>query len=208
MLTQLLRPLLAAGLAVAALVFASPSVAIEPVDTAPSYEDLISRLDALPSSLEAVARYDAAVARADQARALPNPSIAYDMENVYGTGPYRGVGDAETTLSINQPLELFGQRSARIQAARSAANTAGLRREQVRWEVAAQLALAYSEAEAAARRHELAVEALSLAEQDARGVAAMPPCGTSRRRARSRPPVRRSMRPAPCATPPLRGCRP
>ena len=174
MLTQLVRPLLAVGLLVTALLFASPSVAVEPVvDTAPTYEDLIARLDALPSSLEAVARYDAAVARAEQARALPNPSIAYDRENVYGTGPYNGVGNAETTLSINQPLELFGQRSARVQAARSDADAAGLRREQVRWQVAAQVALVYAEAEAAARRHELAAEALSLTEQDARGVAAM-----------------------------------
>ena len=138
MLTQLVRPLLAVGLLVTALLFASPSLAVEPVvDTAPTYEDLIARLDALPSSLEAVARYDAAVARAEQARALPNPSIAYDREDVYGTGPYNGVGNAQTTLTINQPLELFGQRSARIQAARSDANTAGLRREQARWQVAA-----------------------------------------------------------------------
>ena len=174
MFTQRVRPLVAVGFAVAALAFASPSMAIEPVaEPAPSYEDLIARLDALPSTLEAVAVYDAAAARAEQARALPNPSIAYDRENVYGTGPYSGVGNAETTLTINQPLELFGQRSARIQAARSEANVADLRREQARWQVAARLALAYAEAEAAARRHDLAAEALSLTEQDARGVAAM-----------------------------------
>ena len=174
MFTLLVRPLMAAGFAVVVLAFASPSMAAVPaVEATPSYEDLIARLDALPSMLEADAVYDAAVARAEQARALPNPSIAYDRENVYGTGPYNGVGNAETTLTINQPLELFGQRSARIQAARSDADAAGLRREQVRWQVAAQLALAYAEAEAAARRHELAAEALSLAEQDARGVAAM-----------------------------------
>ncbi len=174
MFTQRVRPLVAVGFAVAALAFASPSMAIEPVaEPAPSYEDLIARLDALPSTLEAVAVYDAAAARAEQARALPNPSIAYDRENVYGTGPYSGVGNAETTLTINQPLELFGQRSARIQAARSEANVADLRREQARWLVAGRLALAYAQAEAGARRHDLATEALSLTEQDARGVAAM-----------------------------------
>ena len=174
MFTQRVRPLVAVGFAVAALAFASPSMAIEPVaEPAPSYEDLIARLDALPSMLEADAVYDAAAARAQQARALPNPSIVYDRENVYGTGPYNGTGNAESTLSINQPLELFGQRSARIQAARSEADAAGLRREQARWQIAGRLALAYAEAEAAARRHDLAAEALSLTEQDARGVAAM-----------------------------------
>jgi len=173
MFKQFVRPLMAVGFAMAALAFASPSVAIEAVvDIVPPYEDLIARLDALPLSVEAVARYDAAVARAGQARALPNPSIAYDRENVYGTGPYNGVGNAETTLSINQPLELFGQRSARIQAARADADAAGLRREQARWQIAAQLALAYAEAEVAARRYDLAAEAFSLTEQDARGVAA------------------------------------
>jgi len=174
MLTLLGRPLVAVGFAVAVLAFASPSMATDPaIETAPPYEDLIVRLDTLPSTLEADAVYDAAAARADQARALPNPSIAYDRENVYGTGPYNGTGNGETTLSINQPLELFGQRSARIQAARSEANAAGLRRVQTRWQVAGRLALAYAEAEAAARRHDLAAEALSLTEQDARGVAAM-----------------------------------
>jgi cobalt-zinc-cadmium efflux system outer membrane protein len=113
MFTQRVRPLVAVGFAVAALAFASPSMAIEPVaEPAPSYEDLIARLDALPSTLEAVARYDAAVARAEQARALPNPSIAYDRENVYGTGPYNGVGNAETTLTINQPLACDANRLA------------------------------------------------------------------------------------------------
>ena len=174
MFTLLVRPLMAAGFAVVVLAFASPSMAAVPaVEATPSYEDLIARLDALPSMLEADAVYDAAAARAQQARALPNPSIAYDRENVYGTGPYSGVGNAETTLTINQPLELFGQRSARIQAARSEANVADLRREQARWLVAGRLALAYAQAEAGARRHDLATEALSLTEQDARGVAAM-----------------------------------
>lgn len=168
------RPLVAVWLAVAALTIASPSLAADPVaPPAPTYEDLIARLDVLPSTLEADALSEAAAARAQQARALPNPSIAYDQENVYGTGPYNGTGSGETTLAINQPLELFGQRSARIQAARSEANTADLRREQTRWQVAGRLALAYAQAEAAARRLDLAAEALSLTERDARGVAAM-----------------------------------
>lgn len=174
MSTLLGRPLIAVGLAVVVLTFSSPSMATDPVvGTAPPYEDLVTRLDGLPSTLEAEAVYDAAVARAQQARALPNPSIAYDRENVYGTGPYSGTGNAESTLSINQPLELFGQRGARIQAARSEATAAGLRREQTRWQVAGRLALVYAQAEAAERRYDLAAEALSLTEQDAQGIAAM-----------------------------------
>ena len=79
MFTLLVRPLMAAGFAVVVLAFASPSMAAVPaVEATPSYEDLIARLDALPSMLEADAVYDAAAARAQQARALPNPSIVYD----------------------------------------------------------------------------------------------------------------------------------
>lgn len=168
------RPLVAVWLAVAALTIPLPSLAANPVaPPAPTYEDLIARLDVLPATREADALSEAAAARAEQARALPNPSIAYDQENVYGTGQYNGTGNAETSLTINQPLELFGQRSARIQAALSEASTADLRREQTRWQAAGRLAVAYAQAEAAARRHELAVETLSLTERDARGIAAM-----------------------------------
>lgn len=168
------RPLVAAWLALAALMIVPPSLASHPVAwSVPTYEDLIARLDRLPTTREAVALSEAAAARAQQARALPNPSIAYDQENVYGTGPYSGTGNAETSLTIKQPLELFGQRSARIQAARSEANTADLRREQAHWQVAGRLALAYAQAEAGALRLDLAAQALSLTQRDARDVAAL-----------------------------------
>lgn len=167
------RPLpRAAGLAAAAiLVFASSSMASQPESAAPSYDSLLARLGEMPSAIEAASLLDAAEARAQQARALPNPSITWETENVQGTGPYKGVGNAETTVSISQPLELFGQRKARAGAARADADTAGLRGEQMRWQAAGRLARVYAEAEAAARRYDLAAEALSLTEQDARAVA-------------------------------------
>ncbi|MBC8793667.1 MAG: TolC family protein [Xanthomonadales bacterium] len=164
------RPLAAVGLAVAVLVCTTPSMASPPNQTAPSYESLIARLEQTPSAMEAEALSDAANARAQQARALPNPTIGLEAENVYGTGPYTGLGNADTTVSISQPLELFGQRGARINAARAEANAVGLRSEQMLWQAAGRLALVYAEAEAAARRYELAAETLSLAEQDARAV--------------------------------------
>lgn len=164
------RPLVAVGLAVAGLVCASPSIAKPPSQAAPSYESLIARLEQMPSAMEAEALTDAANARAQQARALPNPSIRLEAENVYGSGPYAGFGNADITVSISQPLELFGQRRARINAARSEAAAVGLRSEQMLWQAAGRLALAYADAEAASRRYDLAAEALSLAEQDARAV--------------------------------------
>ncbi|MEZ5544702.1 MAG: hypothetical protein R3F10_05870 [Lysobacteraceae bacterium] len=56
----------------------------------------------MPSTREADATYDAAAARAEQARALPNPSIAYDRENIYGSGPYSGTGSGEMSV-VDQP---------------------------------------------------------------------------------------------------------
>lgn len=150
----------AVGCAAAAIaaVLAAPAWA----QTAPPYEALVQRLDDTPAALEAEALSDAAQARVRQARALPNPEISAEVENVNGGGPYRGFGAAETTYSISQPLELFGQRGSRINAARAEAGAAGLRRDQARFDAAARLALAYAEAEAAARRAEIAEEALSL----------------------------------------------
>lgn len=168
------RPLLVAGLAVASLACALPSMAMQPEATAaPTYESLIARLDQMPATIEGEALFDAANARVLQAKALPNPTLTLDGENAYGTGPYSGYGNADTTLSVNQPLELWGKRSARVEVARSQARSAGLRGEQRRWLTAARLAKTYSSAEATARRYDLAAEALSLIEQDAKAIDAL-----------------------------------
>lgn len=174
MLTLPDRPLVAVGLAVALLAFALPATATQPETTAaPTYESLIARLDEMPSTIEGEALFDAANARVLQAQALPNPSVAVDAENAYGTGPYSGYGNAETAVSLSQPLELWGKRSARVAAAQSEAKSAGLRGEQQRWLTAARLAKTYSSAEATSRRYNLAFEALLLIEQDAKAVDAL-----------------------------------
>lgn len=171
------RPLRVVGLAVAALFCATPVWASQEGGAAPSYETLVTRLADMPAAIEAAALSDAALARAQQARALPNPSIGLQGENIYGSGPYRGTGNSETQVSVTQPLELFGQRRARIDAARANANAVGLQSEQMRWLAAARLAQVYADAEAAARRYGLAEEALSLTEQDARSVALLVEAG-------------------------------
>lgn len=168
MFTPFGQPLWAAGFAVAvtAIPWALPAGA----EPAPAYETLVGHLDRTPATLEAEALHDAAQSRAQQARALPNPSVGLEAENIYGSRPFSRYEAAETTLSISQPLELWGQRDARIGAAQAEAVAAGLRREQSRWGAAGRLALIYAEAEAASLRHELAVEALSLTQADAGAV--------------------------------------
>lgn len=165
------RPLYAVGFAVVAttITLVSPARA----EPAPPYETLIEYLDRTPATLEAEALLDAANARAQQARALPNPSVTLEAENAYGRAPFTGYDAAETTFSGRQPLELWGQRGARIGAARAEADAAALRRDQSRWAVAGRLALIYAEAEAASLQYELAIEALSLTQADASAVMAL-----------------------------------
>lgn len=159
-------PRFAVGCALAAIaaVLASPAWA----DPAPSFAELLARLDQTPATTEAGALLDAAEARARQSRVRPNPTLALDAENAFGSGPFSGYGNAETTLSITQDLELWGRRTARINAARADAGTASLRRDLAVVDAAGRLALVYADAEAAERRATLAEENLSLTLADAR----------------------------------------
>src|SRR5690606_39052311 len=140
---------------------------------APSYAILLQRLDQLPATRVGAALAEAADARADQARALPNPSLSWSRENAWGTGGYAGTGQSDTLVTLSQPLEIWGQRGARSRAARAEAQAASLRGEQARSDSAAQLAATYAQAEATLRRHQLAEETLALTTADATAVEAM-----------------------------------
>ena len=166
------RSLSATGLAVAVLLALVPTGHVA-AQTAPSYESLLSRLNQMPATVQGVALAEAAEARVQQARALPNPTVSIEAENAYGTGPYKGFSNADSIVTLSQPLEIWGQRGARVRAARAEAGAAGMRGDLMRSDAAGRLAATYAEAEAALRRYELASEALALIEQDAKAVAAM-----------------------------------
>lgn len=165
------RPHVAVGCALATLtaVLASPSWA----DPAPSFAELLARLDQTPATLEADALSEAAEARARQAWVRPNPVVTLEAENAFGSGPFSGYANAETTLSISQDLELWGRRSARINVARAEAGTAALQRDLAIVDAAGRLAQVYANAEAAQRRAVLAEESLSLTVADARAALAL-----------------------------------
>ncbi|HDS0948472.1 TPA: TolC family protein [Stenotrophomonas maltophilia] len=162
----------AAGLVVAVLLGLAPA---QPAmaQAAPSYDTLLERLDQLPGTRVGAALAEAADARAEQARALPNPSLSYTTENAWGTGSYGGMGRADTVLTLSQPLEVWGQRAARVRAAHAEAQAANLRGALSRSDVASQLATFYAQAESALRRYTLAEEALALTRDDATAVDAM-----------------------------------
>jgi hypothetical protein len=74
-------------------------------------KDALSKAFAADFAVPAtVARVRAAEAAVYQAGRLPNPSIGVEVENFAGTGPYRGFRSPETTLYLQQTVELGGSR--------------------------------------------------------------------------------------------------
>ena len=90
-----------------------------------------------PEVLASQAQVRAAEAGLDQARALPNPELSYEVED-FGSTPSADV-EKQRTLSLTQVFDPFGKRRARVTAALHdrgvAANDAGGRRLDVLAEV-------------------------------------------------------------------------
>lgn len=162
--------LLGAGLATLA-----PAVAA--AEPAPPYRELLRQAKDSPRLRQARAGIAQAEGLARQARALPNPSLSVEVENFAGDGPYRGSRGAETTASLEQTLALGGKRRARIDAGRAGIDLSRARARQAEAEFAFALAEAYGTAEAADVRLQLANDALSLAEDDARVATALVQAG-------------------------------
>ncbi|KAB2919837.1 MAG: TolC family protein [Hyphomicrobiaceae bacterium] len=76
-----------------------------------------------PAIVAAQAEVDAARARLGQARVRPNPELNVEVENLAGGGA-EGI---ETTVSLNQRLDLGGRRRARVSAAEAALSAQELR---------------------------------------------------------------------------------
>lgn len=164
MLPKLRRPPGAALLLIAGL--AAPGAAL--AEPAPPYAALLAQAR---SNAPRVAELSAQVAQAEglarQAAARPNPVLGVEVENFSGSGPYGGLDVAETTASFAQTLELGGKRQARVAAGQAGLRAARAGADLANTEFAAQLAIAYAEAEAAGAKLVQADEALQAAESDA-----------------------------------------
>jgi cobalt-zinc-cadmium efflux system outer membrane protein len=133
---------------------------------APPFRDLLAQAQAnAPRLAEAAAGVRQAEGLARQASARPNPTAGVEVENFSGSGPYRGTGQADTTFSIGQPIELGGKRNARIAAGQAGVEAARARLVQSRADYAFALADAYAQAEAAERQVVLAQESVILADE-------------------------------------------
>jgi cobalt-zinc-cadmium efflux system outer membrane protein len=143
-------------------------------ETAPAFPELFRQAErTAPRLRELDATVDAAEGRARQAAAWTNPIAGVEVEDVSGTGPYRGSSQAQTTISLTQPLELAGQRGARVAAARATLDSAQALRSQARLDFAYELAVAYAAAEAAQNRAAVQAEDLSRAQEDVRSARAL-----------------------------------
>lgn len=113
----------------------------------------------------------AAAAGVRQATRPPNPTIDLLSENIAGSDLYRAFDQAETTLSLSQPIELGGDRGARRALAQREHDAkrigADLRKVDLLYEVE----LSFVEAQVAEKSLVIANEQLSLARELAGAVA-------------------------------------
>jgi cobalt-zinc-cadmium efflux system outer membrane protein len=137
--------------------------------TTPAYEALLRQAETTaPRLAEIAATLRAAQGRAIQAAAIPNPQLGLEVENFAGKAPYGGFAHAQTTLSLSEPLEIAGQRSARVQAGRADLAFHDARSRQLRADFAYDLAIALGRAEVAQSREQLLAADLGRSEEDLR----------------------------------------
>lgn len=89
-----------------------------------------------PRVVAAEAEVEAARGRQRQAGYRYNPTLNVEVENFAGTGPYSGFNGLETTVSINQRIDVGGRRRARITLADAELMAAQYRLEIARAELA------------------------------------------------------------------------
>src|SRR5215471_2488190 len=123
---------------------------------ATSFGEVLTQAEASsPRLLEVQADIASAEGRATQAKVWPAPSLDFEREDFGGDGAYHDSARAQTTLSLSEPIEIGGQRRARIAAGRAGVAAAEARQRLSRVELGSELAIAYAVAEAAQARIEL-----------------------------------------------------
>ncbi len=143
-------------------------------ETAPSYSTLFRQAEAsAPRLAESQANVRSAEGRAQQAGLRPNPSLGLEVENLGTSGSSGGNPAVQSTLSIGQPLELGGKRSARVAAGQAGVTAAAARNRQTLIDFGYDLAISYAAAEAAQARVVFFQEAQMAAQEDLRAARAL-----------------------------------
>lgn len=107
----------------------------------------------------------AAEARVRQAGFRTNPELSFEVENVAGTGELRGLDRMESTLAVNQRLDLGGRREARVHAARAELAVQRIRLAIARADLSQQVREQFARALAARERLEQANETVERARE-------------------------------------------
>ena len=98
----------------------TPQPHTEPLPTTFTLPQALEEAEAhSPTIAAARAAVDAAEARVRQAGYRSNPELSVEVENFAGTGELSGFRGTETTVAVNQRLDLGGRRSARISSAQA-----------------------------------------------------------------------------------------
>ncbi|VAX22510.1 Heavy metal RND efflux outer membrane protein, CzcC family [hydrothermal vent metagenome] len=100
-----------------------------------------------------------------QAGLLPNPEVSIEIENVEGSGAFKGTDVAETTLQLGQLIELGGKRLKRVKVANLERSLAGWDYETVRIVTLTEVTKTFIDVLAAQERLKLAKELVNLAER-------------------------------------------
>jgi cobalt-zinc-cadmium efflux system outer membrane protein len=111
-------------------------------------------------------------ARIIQARLLPNPELSAEAENIWGRDAYSGFDEAESTLTIGQPLELGGKRSKRTSLAETERYLAEWDYKSLRLELTVEVTKSFIGVLAGQQRLKVKGEIVSVAENSAAAVTA------------------------------------
>lgn len=121
-----------------------------------------------PAVVAAQADVAAAEAKVRQAGYRSNPELSVEVENFAGTGELRGVQSLETTVAVNQRLDLGGRRSARLEAARAELAVQQTRLDIARADLAQSVRQQFARAVAAREKLAQATESVERARELAR----------------------------------------
>jgi cobalt-zinc-cadmium efflux system outer membrane protein len=136
------RALAHSSCVVLALFWSVPSGA-EPVRSLTLSQALQRAVAANPRLAVAEREIGVATGRRIQAGAFPNPELSADVEDIAGSGPYRGTRSAQTTLSLGQLIEFPGKRDARIASASADLDAVRWQRQAERLDVLSETAIAF-----------------------------------------------------------------
>jgi cobalt-zinc-cadmium efflux system outer membrane protein len=104
-------------------------------------------------------------ARAALAAQRPAPEVDFLLEDALGTGAHSGLKSAQATLQLSQVIELGDKRAGRTAVAMAGLRSLDSARALSQLDVVAEVARRYVEVVRGQTRHELAREAVRLAEQ-------------------------------------------